>query len=72
MNNRLLELARQVWPDPGTNHDNHEKFAQLIINDCIQAIINMPGHCAYTTFQIGIVDCAKQQAIDEIKKLIGD
>lgn len=72
MNHRLLELAQQVWPDPTTNHENHEKFAQLIINDCIRSIVDMPNHCAYTTFQLGIVDCAKQQAIDEIKKLLGN
>lgn len=34
MNERILELARQVWPDPSTSHVNHEKFAQLIILEC--------------------------------------
>lgn len=68
MNNRLLELAQQVWPDPSISHANHEKFAQLIIDACIQAVKNMPNHCAYTTHQLGIVDCARQQAIDEIRK----
>ena len=34
MNQRILELARQVWPDPNTSHVNHEKFAELIVQEC--------------------------------------
>jgi hypothetical protein len=69
MNERILDLARQVWPDPTISHINHMKFAELIIQECIAAVDNMPLHCAYTTFQESIVDCAKQQAINEIQKL---
>ena len=35
MNERILELARQVWPDPNTSHVNHEKFAELIVRECM-------------------------------------
>jgi hypothetical protein len=35
MNERILELARQVWPDPNTSHVNHKKFAELIVRECI-------------------------------------
>jgi arabinogalactan endo-1,4-beta-galactosidase len=35
MNKRILELARQVWPDPNTSHVNHEKFAELIVRECV-------------------------------------
>ena len=38
MNERILELARQVWPDPNTSHVNHKKFAQLIVKECIDII----------------------------------
>jgi len=34
MNERILELARQVWPDPSVSHVNHEKFAELIVREC--------------------------------------
>ena len=34
MNERILELARQVWPDPNTSHVNHEKFAEVIVAEC--------------------------------------
>ena len=38
MNQRILELARQVWPDPNTSHVNHEKFAELIVKECVDVI----------------------------------
>lgn len=69
MTERILELAKQVWPDPGISHVNHLKFAELIVQECIRAVDDMPLHCAYTTFQESIVECAKLQAIDEIKKI---
>ena len=34
MNERILELARQVWPDPNISHVNHMKFAELIVREC--------------------------------------
>ena len=38
MNERILELARQIWPDPNVSHVNHEKFAELIIKECSKVI----------------------------------
>ena len=35
MNERILELARQVWPDPNISHVNHMKFAELIVRESI-------------------------------------
>lgn len=38
MNKRILELAKQVWPDPNISHVNHMKFAKLIIQECCDII----------------------------------
>ena len=38
-NERILELARRVWPDPNTSHVNHEKFAELIVRECASELI---------------------------------
>lgn len=38
MNERMLELARQVWPDPNISHANHMKFAELIVQECLLAL----------------------------------
>ena len=42
MNERILELAKQVWPDPNISHVNHLKFAELIVREHI-AIIKRVG-----------------------------
>ena len=36
MNERILKIARQVWPDPNTSHVNHMKFAELIVRECMK------------------------------------
>ena len=38
MNERMLELARQVWPDPNISHANHMKFAELIVSECLLSL----------------------------------
>ena len=38
MNERIKELARQVWPDPNISHVNHMKFAELIVRECIGVV----------------------------------
>ena len=38
MNERMLELARQVWPDPNISHANHMKFAELIVGECTEQV----------------------------------
>ena len=40
MNERMLELARQVWPDPNISHANHMKFAELIVRECLDQCYN--------------------------------
>ena len=45
MNERILELARQVWPDPSVSHVNHEKFAELIVQECVRKVRNRGGMC---------------------------
>ena len=39
MNERIKELARQVWPDPSVSHVNHEKFAELIVQDVLNEVL---------------------------------
>jgi hypothetical protein len=44
MNQRILELARQVWPDPNTSHVNHKKFAELIVRKCAEVVTGAVDH----------------------------
>lgn len=34
MDNILLELAKQIWPNPEISHVNHMKFAALVAEEC--------------------------------------
>jgi hypothetical protein len=47
MNERILELARQVWPDPNISHVNHMKFAELIVKECIEVVEDSQGYNQY-------------------------
>ena len=57
MNERILELARQVWPDPNTSHVNHEKFAELIVRECAGIAITAASD---TNFITGISEADKR------------
>jgi acetone carboxylase gamma subunit len=53
MNERILELARQVWPDPNISHVNHMKFAELIVRECM---IVVSKKCASPTAYNALVE----------------
>ena len=47
MNERILELARQVWPDPNTSHVNHKKFAELILIEVTDILSTYRGKMVF-------------------------
>jgi len=44
MNERILELARQIWPDPSISHANHMRFAELIVRECAELADNQEDY----------------------------
>jgi len=54
MNKRILELARQVWPDPNTSHVNHEKFAELIVRECADLCEHESNDDEYDQYDMGM------------------
>ena len=70
MNKRIKELLEQAGVKYVTMPKDtvYEKFAELIINECITAVQNTPKHCAYTTFQESIVDCTVDMSVQSIKQ----
>jgi hypothetical protein len=63
MNERIKELAKQVWPDPNTSHDNHEKFAELIVRECYehckgQLLNSTLANEHNLSYNDGVMDCA--------------
>jgi len=50
MNERIRELEKQCW-DNQTNHLDTEKFAEMIVNECLMTIAMhdlVPGHSAFS------------------------
>jgi hypothetical protein len=70
MKQKIHDLALQAggshYPDVGGA--TLEKFAELLIEECIRAVEATPLTCAYTTFQEGIVKCTIKESVESIKK----
>ena len=47
-----------------------DKFAQQIIQLCIDHAKNTDSNCAYTTFQQGIVECTRKEIVSRLEKLL--
>lgn len=71
MNKELFkELALQAggshYPEVGGS--TLEKFAELLVKECIKTIYATPTHCASTTFQLDIVECTIAKSIEALEK----
>ncbi len=69
MNKKLKELSLQAGGShyPGINTAMQEKFAELIINECIEAVKNTKPH-ALTTYDRDIVQSTIDRCVDSIQK----
>ena len=47
-----------------------EKFAHGVIQLCIEYASDKQSHCAYTTFQQGIVECTRAEIVSRLKELL--
>jgi len=45
-----------------------DKLYNLIIQECITAVENTPKHCAYTTYDLTVVDCTIKKSVESIKQ----
>jgi hypothetical protein len=73
MNERTRELAELAGFKPDVSGrwlpaDSFEKFVDMLIDECIDVVAHSPTHCASTTFQLGLVECAIRQCTDELRK----
>jgi hypothetical protein len=69
MNERIKQLALECY-NPYGNFD-HEKFAELIINECITAIDNTNKSHVYTTFDQDMVGSTIKKSKQAIKEHFG-
>ena len=65
---KLMVKAGAYFGGEGVDYNNFDpkKFAELIIQECIEAVENTPTHCAYTTFQLGIVECTIDKSVETL------
>lgn len=47
-----------------------EKFAEQVIQLCIEHASNTHSQCAYTTFQKEIVECTRAEIVSRLEKLL--
>jgi len=66
MKERIKELMLDCY-NPYSNFD-YEKFAELIWQEAIATVKQTPIHCAYTTHQLGIVQCTIDKSVETLEK----
>lgn len=73
MNKKLHELSLQAGGShyPSINSDLQEKFAKLIINECIAAVLQTQVRAA-TTYDRDVGLATVEQCADSIRKLFAD
>ena len=57
-----LEAGGSFYPEVGGVV--LEKFAELMLQECVKAVLSTPTHCAFTTFQEGIVKCTISMSVE--------
>ena len=75
MNERILELADKagadIWDDQASagSHFNIEKFAELIVKECVSVVENLsPG---YDDYRNQIEDAFRGDCVNQIKQHFG-
>ena len=71
MKNKIKELALEAGGStyPEVGGDNLSKFAGLLIKDVLEQIAAVPTqHCAYTTYDSGVVSCVVAKITTHIKE----
>jgi hypothetical protein len=72
MNENIQSLVQNVGTDISGKWIGIDKlapFAKDVIIECLKQIeIANSQHCAYTTFDLGIVHCAKEKITNHLKE----
>ena len=72
MKQKLHDLALQaelkIDDLPDSVYIPLQKFAELLIEECIRVVEATPMTCAYTSFQEGIVKCTVSESVKTLKE----
>lgn len=64
------EIALQAGGShyPGVGGELLEKFADLLVQECIKTVEETPTHCAFTTHDLSMVQCTIDKTIETLKE----
>jgi hypothetical protein len=65
-----LEAGGSTYPEVGGKI--LERFAELMISECISAVENTGKQCAYTSYDLNVVECTIKKSVDAIKERFED
>jgi hypothetical protein len=71
MNEQIKLLAEKCNISTLVDSWEYEQFAELLILECINLVETTPKHCAYTTYDLGVVDCTVQKASERLHEHFG-
>ena len=71
MNERIKEIAEQCNMPTLVDSWEYKKFAELLLLECIDLVETTPKHCAYTTYDLGVVDCTIQKVSERLHAHFG-
>jgi hypothetical protein len=76
---KLIEIiANQAWGEDvvASMPDNIfipiEKFAELLVEEALKAVKATPTTCAYTTYDLGVVQCAILKSVETLQNHFKD
>ena len=65
-----LEIGGSHYPEVGG--ELLERFADSLINECIEVVKETPIHCAYTTYDLGVVKCTIEKSVEKLQEHFKD
>lgn len=69
MKQKVKDLALEAGGSfyPAVGGELLQKFADLFLAECVQAVKDTPRHCAFTTHDLGIVECTIAKCVETLK-----
>ena len=69
MKQKIYNIALQAGGShyPGVGGDTLQKFAELMLEECITVVKNTSTQCAYTTHDLPVVECTIAQSVEALR-----
>ena len=71
MNERIKQLKLQAGIQDNPDQEGLDLFAETLILECIDLVETTPQHCAYTTYDLSIVECTIQKSSERLHEHFG-